>query len=63
MKVSKVVQVAIHCEPYAAGWGFSIGEISPTFRTEEEAHVARRAVAKVLNDAVETTERWSPAKR
>ncbi len=66
MKISRITEAPIRSEPDGAGWAFSIGErfsITLTFRTAEEATVARKAVTKVLSDAVEVSERWSPERQ
>ena len=56
MKISRIIEAAIRSEPDAVGFAFSVGErflMTLTFRTAEEAAVARRAIAKLLTDAAE----------
>ena len=66
MKVSRIIEAPIRAEPDAAGFAFSVGErflITLTFRTVDEANVARRAMTKLVNDAVEVSEKWHPNPR
>ena len=69
MKISRITEAAIRSEPNAAGFAFSVGErfaMTLTFRTAEEAAVARRAISKLLNDAAEISKQRNqspPGKR